>query len=366
MQRRLTDSVSSRYCWCAVASAVAVDVGDQLTAHVSGIARCGSPWACPMCAPVVRQQRADEIGAGMLRHLEDGGSAVFVTFTVRHHQADELAGRLGVVSEVLHHVLAGSPWKRRRDRLGYVGSIKATEITYGDRNGWHPHAHALLLFDRVLTSDERNDLHVWMAGRWAGVVDRLGLGTVNGHGFDLRAVESVADLGSYLAKVDGGWSVGLELARSDRKSAAPLELLGHLVETGESRWAALWHEYERATFGKRAIVWSPGLRERLLGVEEEISDPKAAALEGSDLTLLRALISHAYWNARVRAGAQGETLTEIEQVSGLLLWLSVSAGHVVQPLDVPTGVHDAGGAEGPPESGALAGTPDRCHTLGVP
>jgi len=27
----------------------------------------------------------------------------------------------------------------------------------------------------------------------------------------------------------------------------------------------LWREYERATLGRKAITWSPGLRRRLLG-----------------------------------------------------------------------------------------------------
>jgi hypothetical protein len=286
-----------------------------------------------MCAPVVRQQRAQEIETGLAVHTARGGSAVFVTFTVRHHLGDELDGRLGVVSEALHHVLAGSPWKRRRDRLSYIGAIKATEITWGESNGWHPHAHALLLFDRALTSAEINDLHVWMLGRWGTVVERLGLGTINAHGVDVRPVNSAADLGSYLAKVDAGWSVGLELARSDRKSAAPMELLGHLVETGESRWAALWTEYERATFGRRAIVWSAGLRRRLLGTDDEISDVDAASAEGADLTLLRALVDRGRWNRAVRDGSAGQLLSEIEDVGGLLLGLAGAVGHEPQPLD---------------------------------
>ena len=286
----------------------------------------------------------------MAMHSLRGGSGVFVTLTQRHHRGDELAPRLAVMSTALGQVLRGRPWEKRRERLGYVGSIRATEVTWGEANGWHPHTHALLLFDRRLTAAEIEDLSEWIQGRWAGIVERLGLGTINGHGVDVRPITSAADLGSYLAKVDAGWSVGLELARSDRKSAAPMELLTNLVETGEARWARLWTEYEEATFGKQAIVWSAGLRELLLGSEVETSDEDAASMEGADLTLLRALVQRQVWNRLVKAGRQGELLTELEQVAGVLLWLTVASGHVAQPLDDPRDEPEGGVPNGPPQA----------------
>lgn len=271
----------------------------------------------------------------MAAHAAIGGSALLVTFTVRHHRGDLLAGRLDLVSQALRRTLDGSGWKRRRDRLGYVGSIKAVEVTWSEANGWHPHAHVLLLFDDPVTECESNDLQLWLWERWGRIVSGEGFGTINGHGLDVRPVTSAADLGGYLSKVDAGWSVGHEMARSDRKSAAPLQLLARLIETGEARWAALWREYERATYGKRALMFSKGLRARYLGADEGLTDEEAASTEGDGLALLRALFDPVRFNLAVRAGQQGQVLAEVERIAGVLLTMTAATGHVVQPLDVP-------------------------------
>jgi hypothetical protein len=340
VQRGLTEATSSRFCWYSMAADVAIDVGGQLTAHVSGIARCGSPWACPACSPVVRERRAVEIDPALSGHLDSGGGAEFVTLTLQHHSGDSLASRLDVVSRSQQLVLSGEPWKRRRARLGFLGGIKAVEITYSERNGWHPHSHSVWLFERPLTVVERYELRTWLLGRWRSIAARRGLGVVSArHGVDVAAVTSAGDLAGYLTKVEGGWGAALELARSDLKRSAsgmtPLDLLRSLVETGEAKWAARWSEYERATFGKRAIVWSPGLRARLTGVEDEASDVDLAASEGIDLALLRALVPKSVWDERVRAGGIAGVLSMVEQAAGVLLAMAEYSGANVQPIGAP-------------------------------
>lgn len=326
---------SPKFCWSAMGAQVAVEVGRQLTAHVSGVQRCGSPWACPVCAPVIRERRAGEIDQGVRNHLDRGGSAEFLTLTLRHGRADALAPRLDAITQALSLVLKGSGWDRRRARLGYVGAIKAVEITHGV-NGWHPHAHVLLLFDGPLGDSERQDLCDWIYGRWAKIATDRGFGTVTKrHGVDLRPVTDGDGLGEYLTKVEGGWSAGRELSRSDTKGAAPIQLLRAFVETGEVRPLMLWREYEEATVGKRALRWSPGLRARLLGVEDETSDVELASSEGVDLSLLRALIPRDLWSEHRRGGTTGELLTEVELAAGFVIFLADLWGVELEPLGVP-------------------------------
>ncbi len=320
-QRRVSPSKSSRQCFYAVASDVLVDVGPQFVAHVQGVARCGSPHACPICAPVVRQRRAVEIEAGLARWLETGHGAAFVTLTTRHHQADDLKGRLIVVGSSLHACLSGAPWKRRAVLLAYVGAIRAVEVTWG-RNGWHPHCHAILLFERPPTRQELRDVETWLYGRWGGICERKGFGTISPtYGVDVREV-GAEGLGEYITKVEGGWGAGMELARADLKTAKngkkgvpPAELLRRFVDTGEVRWLRLWLEHERATFGTNAIVWSRGLRARL-GLDVEISDEDAAKSEGVDVeVLLRAVIGSPRWSRFVKAGTTGLLLARIEEAA---------------------------------------------------
>lgn len=273
-----------------------------------------------------------EIEAGLEAHFARGGGCEFVTLTLQHHSTDSLASRLDVISQSQHLVMSGTPWKRRRARLGFVGAIKAVEVTYGLENGWHPHSHSLWLFERPLTDLERADLREWVHGRWSGISEKRGLGRVHPvHGVDVRPVASAGDLGQYLSKVDGGWSAGLELTRTDLKKSSPVWLLRMLVFTGEVKWAALWCEYERATFSKRAVVWSNGLRALLLGDEKEAADVELAAAEGLDLALLRAWIEGGTWNKADRA----RLLDEGEDVAAFLLLVADLLGQNLQPLDLP-------------------------------
>lgn len=242
-----------------------------------------------------------------------------------------MAGALG-------HLLRGSGWTRRRDRLGYVGSIRTVEVTWNQVNGWHPHTHTLLLFDHPLSGAERADLHAWLYARWRAHLLRLGLGAITArHGVDLRPVTVNEGLGEYLTKMGGGWTPGLELTRADRKGSSAFGLLRNLVETGEAKWAQLWLEYERATFGKRSLFWSHGLRRRLLGTEEAATDAELAASEGLDLALLRAWIAREKWDRLVAAGEVAATLTAIENVAAVLLFVCDVMGVDVPPLDVPGG-----------------------------
>ncbi len=298
-------------------SNVVVSVGRQLVAHVSSVHRCGSSHSCPTCAPVVRRGRAKEIERGVGGHLAEGGGALLLTLTTRHQRRDALAPRLAVLSGALHSLLKGAGWTRRRDRFGFVGAIRALEITYG-ANGWHPHAHILLLFARPITEDERADLDAWVFARWRDIVAEAGFGIVTrDHGVDLRQVTTDDGLSDYLTKVEGkgrSWSVGHELARADLKrgvdSMVPFELLAEFAATGDLGAARLWQEYEAATFGKQALRWSPGLKKRF-GIEDQ-ADVELAASEGADETYFRWLIDAALWRAAMRGRRLGRVLTACE------------------------------------------------------
>jgi len=332
----MTSAKASLLCLFGRGSTVSVEVGRLLTAHVSNVFRCGSSWSCPLCAPVVRQRRAEEIDAGLRLHMGWGGGVLFLTLTLRHRKRDTLASRLDVVAQCMNLVLKGSAWERRKLALGYVGNIKAVEVTWGEANGWHAHAHVLLLFDAPVSEIARRDLETWVFNRWHRIAENRVLGTVTReHGVDLRQVTSAGELGDYLTTIDSSWSPGLELARNDIKRWSPFDLLTSLMETGESRWRTLWLEYEAATFGKRSVKWSPGLRARLTGIETEASDEQLAASEGIDLTLFRALIPTGQWNATVNNGTTGELLTDIERAAAVLLLIADVLGHDVPPLDAP-------------------------------
>jgi hypothetical protein len=196
----------------------------------------------------------------------------------------------------------------------------------------------VLLFERPLTGQERQDFWRWVHNRWRAVLLAKGLGTISeAHGVDLRQVTGDV-LGEYLTKVEGGWSTGLELARGDvkrgkRGGITPFELLADFAATGDLESRRLWLEYEAATFGKRWLRWTPGLRARLLGTEVEETDEQLAASEGVDLALVRWLVEAGEFRRHVRRGTTGLYLDQVEEAAGWVIFLSDLLGHQLRPVE---------------------------------
>ncbi|MEW2267998.1 hypothetical protein ACGF5T_35955 [Streptomyces sp. NPDC047853] len=312
------------------------------TSVVLGLMRCGRIWLCPVCAATIRHGRAEEITRAVVEWIKLGGTAYLVTFTARHGHTDRLADLMDALQGTrktadsprrpgaYQRLITGGTWAGRRatdgdrhqdregirDRIGYVGMIRATEVTVGQINGWHPHIHAIVLVGGR-TEGERADKRVvdtfapspaalleW-EGHWRAVWTAA-LRKVNPqftpddrHGVDFRRLETerdANDLAEYIAKTQDGKAPALELARADLKTAAggnvtPFELLGRIGDltggmteddaagVGSLEWnLARWHEYERATKGRRAIEWTRYLRQ-MLGID-------GGDTEADDLDLL--------------------------------------------------------------------------------
>ncbi|MGW1903067.1 hypothetical protein ACWCQB_38160 [Streptomyces hirsutus] len=300
------------------------------TSVVLGLMRCGRIWLCPVCAATIRHKRAEEITAAVVEWIKRGGTAYLVTFTARHGHTDRLADLMDALQGTrktadsprrpgaYQRLITGGTWAGRRatdghrhtdregirDRIGYVGMIRATEVTVGQINGWHPHIHAIVLVGGR-TEGERAEKRVvdvfdpsgaaleeWQ-GQWRSVWTSA-LRGVNPaftpddrHGVDFKRLETerdANDLAEYIAKTQDGKAPALELARADLKTAqggnvAPFELLGRIGDliggmteddaagVGSLEWnLARWHEYERATKGRRAIEWTRYLRQ-MLGID---------------------------------------------------------------------------------------------------
>ena len=267
-------------------------------AFTKGVISCGSVWACPVCSARIREARTVEVQTGLAAHWSmadpEGTSAVLLTLTLRHGAADPLAELLDVSLRGWSKLVSGRFWQDLRSDFGIKGYIRASEVTLSRGNGWHPHVHAILLFDRPLDPDEVDALHRRVAARWATIVEsKLGR-TLNEHGCDLRPIR-FGDLSGagYVTKVqdstdhgdtDPGdsaeWSVARELLRFDLKegrtqSGTPFQLLDCL----DDPWALhRWREYESATKGRRAITWSHGLR-AALHLDAERTDEQLALFE---------------------------------------------------------------------------------------
>ncbi|MFJ9822525.1 hypothetical protein ACIRU3_46465 [Streptomyces sp. NPDC101151] len=332
------------------------------TSVVLGLMRCGRIWLCPVCAATIRHKRAEEITTAVVEWIKQGGTAYLVTFTARHASKDRLADLMDALQGTrktadsprrpgaYQRLITGGTWAGRpdrgqdgiRDHIGYVGMIRATEVTVGQAHGWHPHIHAIVLVGGRTVGDKaekrvaktfeptEGQLAMWQ-DNWRATWTRT-LQQINpkfrptddchradcpcgglGHGVDFKRLETerdANDLAEYIAKTQDGKAPALELARADLKTAghgnvAPFELLGRIGDLtggvpeddaagqGSLEWnLARWHEYERATKGRRAIEWTRYLR-ALLGID-------GGDTEADDLDLLLAADAE---GGELRAGA---------------------------------------------------------------
>lgn len=263
--------------------------------HFSGAERCGSIWACPVCAAVIRAERAREIAQAVEAHQAAGGSVVFLTLTLRHERADPLALTLDTCLDGWRALMRGRWWAGGRDvpgvrdRYGIEGYIRAVEVTHG-QSGWHPHVHVLLFTGESLSDQGIQLLGDEFHGRWADIAQkRTGRRPDRTHGVDVQRVDGDGKiLAQYLGKIQDEkkpkWTASAELARSDVKngrsgSLVPFQFLddGDMPAPQRRR---LWAEYVEATRGRRAITWSRGLKKRYdVGEksDEEILDDVEAA-----------------------------------------------------------------------------------------
>lgn len=251
------------------------------SAHFSGIERCASVWACPVCAPIIRAGRAAEIGTALDRAVELGQGLLFMTLTLRHAETTGLSESLDLLMATWRRLCSWRAYKRLRKRLGLIGTIRSTEITYGG-SGWHPHSHFVIVCERPVPGDEIAAASAEIAQMWQKAVEKVNaLATPSlMHGVDLRRADDTG-IADYLTKIQEHGdalprrSVALEIARGDLKrgragSLLPFELLDD--STGLPGPRSLWLEYVEATKNRRSFAWSPGLRGQLLPDLDDLTD----------------------------------------------------------------------------------------------
>ena len=253
--------------------------------------------------------------------------AQLLTLTVRHRYADELAAMRQGLANAFRRFTRGEPWLRFQERVGFVGSVRALEVTHGG-NGWHPHLHvALLVTDGAALADEL----AWLRERWqACVVRELGPAAEPDelHGVDLRPCHRA----DYLAKL------GLEVTAPSGKGArdgnrTPWQIAADIcAETNaedprspeaQERDVALWKTWSRDMRGARMLTWSRGLR-AAAALGEEATDEEIVEGDGdNDRTIT--LVPAAVWD-RVRKipglTAQLLAVAETEGAAGVDLYLA--------------------------------------------
>ncbi|WP_429913137.1 protein rep [Govanella unica] len=273
---------------------------------------------CPVCAAKITEGRREDIQSVLDAHHAAGGVVYMMTLTIPHHAMQTCAELRKVVADGWRSIKAGAPWYKARERYGYMGDVRALEVTHGG-NGWHPHLHILVFFRPGATTVQMEALAAWFFDRWKRGIDRKGYGHCSIDAFTFERVREGSGAADYVNK----WGAAAELAKSNTKlgrngGRSPWQILADCSRSENRRERALFREYATAFKGARQLTWAGDIRAAYLA-EEETSDEALAAEEAKPETHM-ATVDSALWREIYRHGMTAHVLiaADAEGVPGVL------------------------------------------------
>jgi len=293
----------------------------------SGLTVCGSVWLCPICAAKISERRRNELKRAVATAKETGHQVLLLTQTIPHYANQRLKPLMDKFQRSRTLQRDRTSWKTLSKRIGLVGTLRSLEQTHGLANGWHIHTHELLFIKPGADQVNIPQIMYEIFLTWEKACKSAGLPAPSmEHGVDLRD-------GSYAAQYVNKWGIEEEMTKSHVKhgregSLTPFDFLREVVATGDDHYADLFREYAKVYKGKRQLVWSRGLRDRL-GLDEELSDLELAVKEDQEAHLLASL-SLDQWRFILSKEVRGEVL-EHARLNGLPGVLAFLTGLQRQP-----------------------------------
>jgi len=243
-------------------------------AFYGNLETCKSIWVCPVCASKISERRRIELTEGLTTSRDAGHHHLLASYTVSHHLGDTLEYVASGMNDAFRRLKSGKSWQLFKQRHGWIGDIKSTEMTYG-ANGWHFHFHQLIILDHKPTSQELWKFKNELKTRWQSALNQRQFYASWSHGLDIRETDDC--IVDYVQKV-GNWTVEHELTKQSVKTGktkgrTPVQILIDYAEDGLISDADLFREYALLTYRKNQLQWSKGLRNQLdLGEEKSDDD----------------------------------------------------------------------------------------------
>jgi hypothetical protein len=286
-------------------------------------------WGDPVCSSKIAEKRRRELERLLEFCNQAGLTVLHLAYTTRHHKGQSCEEVLERISKARKLMMNRKSFKRVARLLGIVGSVRASEVTWGE-NGWHPHFHELLI---LKTTEEVPGYFTWLDPSWVpgkmGITYKLAQADpmlIENELFplwrqacvDSKAGEPDRAHGVRIKRTDKGgagyvakWGAALEMTKGHIKKGqgenyTPWDFLRNFEPgpKGET-WARLFREYFRAFKGKRQLVWSEGLKD-LVGIKDETDKEAARAVDSLDPVI--ATIEFSDWRVILAADKRGELL----------------------------------------------------------
>lgn len=329
---------------------------DAHHARYAGLAHCDSVWDCPICQERISTFRSQELMAALaLARQEKNIGFVMVTFTLRHAAAHTLAELRSALSKALRELKSGKPWQTIKTLFGVVGTIRAIEVTYSRRNGWHIHCHMGLVLQSPLTEKGVKRLELRVRQRYNACLKKTGFDASWRHGVqangDISAVETMAE---YIAKnqklpaARPKWDAVSEMTRPQNKEAhSPLKTLpgctpfelAQMGYDGDAYSARKFIEFSQAMHGEKWLRYSPGLKDFLKIREIQDGEILASPL-GSDDKLIAELDWRTQFKPILARYARAELLDVVEKSNGSLDAVNAFLARLdIPPVVLQPGIH---------------------------
>jgi len=222
-----------------------------------GTSRCNSSWACPVCSARRSAARTLALLPQVRAHMAAGGTCHFLTLTMAHHRGMRLGDGLDVLTKAWADVTAGRAWTRACK--GGVQWVRGQDVTHGRRNGWHPHAHVLLLLGQG--HGDGDEMAGFVLARWREMVEAQGH-RVSADSQRHDRVDDIERAVSYAvspAAVYEATAMAKKRARKGTGGRTPFEILESAV-SGSKADVALWVQYVQEVKGRRQVSSSRGLK----------------------------------------------------------------------------------------------------------
>ncbi len=173
----------------------------------SNLVSCGSVWRCPVCSYKITKVRQVEVFKLLSWYHKNDYKMSFLTLTLRHKNGDVLGDLLDkLLSEFRKFQRVR---KYRTFAETYIGMVKATEITYSEKHGWHPHLHIVFIHKKHIRHQEVK-MHMDNL-----LLDWCNRKNVNGNmgGQKYKPVYDESDLVDYITK----WDASKEISNGSFK-----------------------------------------------------------------------------------------------------------------------------------------------------
>ncbi len=273
-------------------------------AYYAGLQTCGRGAICPLCGAKIAEHNRGEIQTALDVWRGRAGVPALITFTLPHYRSQRLVHNVKALLSAYSDLTRNRPYRRLCEVAGLQHYIRSIEVTWGRRNGFHPHLHVLGFFGSgfgAVGLPERLPL-LWLAELYRQGVEIANPDDVLERGIRFQLGFSAG--AEYLSKVSRAWGLAEEVAKANRKKArgdhfSPMQLLAHVRDATLPEAADVYREYAEASHGLHFLQWSRGMR-AALGLTEEKSDEEiAAGVDQHDVVL--ASLTPEEWRA-VRAG----------------------------------------------------------------